>query len=296
MGRHGGAQSLPSMYASVQSGYPTAAIHVGDFAYDLQDLGGVNGDEFMNRIQPIGAYIPYMTCIGNHEDNYGFAHYRNRFAMPGDTENMWYSWDIGKAHFIAYSTEVYFTKSLIYTAEKQYQWLEQDLAKANKRRGKTPWIIAYGHRPFYCSNQDHDDCTTQKGIIRAHLEPLFYQYGVDIVIQGHEHSYERLWPVYNETVTQKNYINPKASVHLITGTAGCNEDDGKCINHIGRPLGHWSAFRAAGVEYYGYARLEVHNETHIYWDQIQILENDKILDSVWIQQENHGPFQNIYKI
>lgn len=59
-----------------------------------------------------------------------------------------------------------------------------------------------------------------------------YKYGVDMVIQGHEHSYERLWPVYNETVTAKNYIDPKASVHIITGKAGCNENYDFCTDPI----------------------------------------------------------------
>jgi len=52
---------------------------------------------------------------------------------------------------------------------------------------------------------------------------VFYKYGVDIILEAHEHSYERLWPVYNEVVTAKDYINPKAPIHLISGTAGCSE-------------------------------------------------------------------------
>ena len=46
---------------------------------------------------------------------------------------------------------------------------------------------------------------------------------MDIILEAHEHSYERLWPVYNETVTANNYVNPKAPVHLVSGTAGCKE-------------------------------------------------------------------------
>ena len=69
------------------------------------------------------------------------------------------------------------------------------------------------------------------------LEQVFYDNGVDIVIQGHEHSYERLWPVYNETVMAKNYSDPKAPVHIISGAAGCNELDGLCLDPILRPRG-----------------------------------------------------------
>lgn len=52
---------------------------------------------------------------------------------------------------------------------------------------------------------------------------MFYEAGVDIILEAHEHSYERLWPVFNETVTANNYINPAAPVHIVSGTAGCKE-------------------------------------------------------------------------
>lgn len=40
-------------------------------------------DAFMNQIQSIAAYVPYMTCAGNHEWQYNFSNYVNRFSMPG---------------------------------------------------------------------------------------------------------------------------------------------------------------------------------------------------------------------
>ncbi len=56
--------------------------------------------------------------------------------MPGKngdwSQNMWYSWDIATAHFIAYSTEVYRYNDG--TIEQQYAWLENDLMQANKNR------------------------------------------------------------------------------------------------------------------------------------------------------------------
>ena len=64
------------------------------------------------------------------------------------------------------------------------------------------------------------------------LEAVLNKYGVDFIVQGHEHSYERLYPVFNETVTQFNYVNPKAPIHFISGEAGCNEGGGVCVNPI----------------------------------------------------------------
>jgi hypothetical protein len=290
MGRHGGEPTLQSLIKQVQSGYPQAIIHAGDFAYDLESNGGVNGDAFMNRIQPIAANVPYMTCIGNHEDNYLFANYRNRFYMPGDSQNMWYSWNMGPIHFVAYSTEVYFTDSIRWTKERQKAWLEEDLRIANLHRHEQPWIIAYGHRPMYCSNIDHDDCTKNNSIVRLGLEDLFFEQGIDLIIEAHEHSYERLWPVFNETVTQFNYTNPLAPVHIISGAAGCNEGDGYCLNPIREPLGEWSAFRSSGITTYGYAKMHIYNATHLHWQELQMLDDDHVLDEIWIVQDRHGPF------
>ena len=56
------------------------------------------------------------------------------------------------------------------------------------------------------------------------MEDLFYKHGVDLQFYAHEHSYERLWPVYrwkvcNGTDDKQPYHNPRAPVHIVTGSA-----------------------------------------------------------------------------
>lgn len=53
---------------SVFVGLYDAIIHVGDFAYDMNSDNARVGDEFMNQIQSIAAYVPYQVCPGNHEE------------------------------------------------------------------------------------------------------------------------------------------------------------------------------------------------------------------------------------
>lgn len=53
-------------------------LHVGDMAYDMDSSNGEVGDEFLRQIEAMAAYVPYMTCPGNHEHKYNFSNYKNR--------------------------------------------------------------------------------------------------------------------------------------------------------------------------------------------------------------------------
>ena len=58
---------------------------------------------------------------------------------------------------------------------------------------------------------------------RFGLEDLFMENGVDLAVWAHQHSYERMWPIYNYTILNGSdaepYRNPKAVVHVTTGSA-----------------------------------------------------------------------------
>lgn len=288
-------QSLHRIQRETQAGYYDIILHVGDFAYDLDWYNAMLGDLFMIQMESVAAYVPYMTCPGNHEEKYNFSNYRNRFSMPGNTESLWYSYDVGQAHIISFSTEVYFYPEygtqLIPT---QYEWLEKDLQEANKpeNRRRHPWIITMGHRPMYCSNNDTDDCTIYESIVRRRieghygLEDLFYKYGVDLELWAHEHSYERLWPIYNYQVfngsTKAPYTNPGAPVHIITGSAGCRE----MLDPFVPDPRSWSAVR---IKDYGFTRMWVVNRTHLHLQQISDDQNGAIVDDFWVVKEKHGP-------
>jgi len=103
------------------------------------------GDDFMNDIQSIAAYVPYMTCPGNHESAYNFSNYINRFSMPAN-DNLYFSFNVANIHFVSFSTEIYFSQ--LNLLAEQFKWLINDLAIANmpENRLERPWIIAFGHR------------------------------------------------------------------------------------------------------------------------------------------------------
>ncbi|RWS03441.1 iron/zinc purple acid phosphatase-like protein [Dinothrombium tinctorium] len=225
-------RSLPFLIEDVKNKFYDILLH------DAINNNARVGDEYMRRIEPIAANLPYMVCPGNHEYKYNFSNYDNRFSMinqaDGTISNHFYSFDICPAHIISFSTEFYyFTKFGTGQLLTQYQWLENDLIEANKpkNRAERPWIITMGHRPMMCSNENGDDCTKKESRVRKRmpltreyaLEDLFFKYGVDISLWGHEHSFERLWPMYNMKVyngsLEQPYKNPKAPIHIISGYA-----------------------------------------------------------------------------
>lgn len=80
---------------------------------------------------------------------------------------------------------------------------------------------------------EYNNLWWRNGVLNCYfrLEDLFQAQGVDLVLQAHEHSYERLWPVYDYQVMAKNYLDPRAPVHVISGAAGCGEN----VDYMGDP-------------------------------------------------------------
>ncbi|XP_039959167.1 acid phosphatase type 7 isoform X2 [Bactrocera tryoni] len=292
------AQSLPRLQQDTQRDMYDAILHVGDFAYDMHSENAGVGDEFMRQVEAIAAYVPYMVCAGNHEQTYNFSNYRARFNMPGGTENLFYSFDLGPIHFVAFSTELYYflhygLKSLV----SQYEWLQRDLETANRpeNRKARPWIITFAHRPMYCSNDNGDDCSKHETVVRAGLpvlhmfglEQLFYEQGVDVAIWAHEHCYERLWPIYDYKVFNGSltapYRNPRAPVHIITGSAGNKEGREPFF----KVMPKWSAFHSQD---FGYTRLKAHNGTHLYFEQVSDDKDGQIIDAFWVVKDKHGSY------
>jgi len=289
--------SLPSLRAEAASGNNDFVLHVGDFSYDFDTKGGEVGRAFMRNIDPIASRLPYMTCIGNHEGGTdldhksSLYHYMHRFQMPGRGDlvhgskgnNVYYSFDAGPAHIVAFSSEAYFWQ--LWETKAQFEFLKADLESVD--RSKTPWLITMAHRPMYCSNTDGDDCTKAHSNMRTglpilgarlyKLEELFREHRVDLALWAHEHTYERTWPVFDNQVMNGStspYVDPGATVHIVSGNAGCREKH----DHFKGPRGDWSAVRS---ETYGYGKLQVLNSSHLWWRQYNA-ENGTLVDEVMV--------------
>lgn len=293
------AQSLPRLLVDAAQGMYDAVVHVGDFAYDLHADQGRTGDTFMQQIEPLAATLPYMTCNGNHENYFNFSNYKARFNMPNDNKKMYYSFNVGPIHFVSMSTEfMYFPNYGFQQILDHYEFVKNDLIEANKpeNRAKRPWIVTFGHRPMYCSNSDNDDCASYESLVRVGVplygvqgfEDLFHEQGVDVALWAHEHTYERMWPVYNLTVrngTSENpYKNPGAVVHIVTGSAGCVERH----EYFTKNPPPWSAFHSSE---YGYTRMKFANKTHLYVEQVSDDRDGLVIDRFTVIKDYHGPYK-----
>lgn len=128
------------------------------------------------------ARIPFMSVNGNHE---AFAfNYVAQFAFPPENREEYYSFSYANAFFVLLNDTVA-DKALL---GKQGEYLRAQLGRLD--RSKTHWVFAVHHRPLYtCSN--HSPVDEQV----ASWEPIYDELGVDFVLAGHNHCYERSKPL-----------------------------------------------------------------------------------------------------
>ncbi|GMS82056.1 hypothetical protein PENTCL1PPCAC_4231 [Pristionchus entomophagus] len=293
-------ESIPALLQEAAKKSFDLIVNVGDMAYDLFSNNGQTGDQYFATLEPLFATVPYMVVAGNHEAeenfNANYTTYRNSFTMPdeGFGDNQFYSFDVGPIHFLGLSSE-YYGFYYLYGMEpvfNQYDWLVKDLEAANKNRATRPWIVSFFHRPFYCSNENSEECNAfENRLVRdgwlqmPGLEPLFIEQGVDIAFWGHEHSYERFYP-RTPTPTYKEvadpYKNPAGPIYVISGSAGCHSG----YAYFGDPV----PFSAARVNDYGYSRMYVPNATHIHFEQYSV-EKNAVVDEMWITKDKQTKFE-----
>lgn len=160
---------------------PNFGIHNGD----LVDRGGVYlqwEKLFFNPIGHLISHVPLYTVIGNHEDN--SDHYFSFFCPPCDTL-AYYSFDYGNAHFIVLNSE----DDILIDSPDQVNWLISDL-KSNQ---DATWKFVVFHVPPFTSGGNY--YSGARLDLKELLVPIFQKYNVDMVLSGHDHHYERSFPI-----------------------------------------------------------------------------------------------------
>ena len=122
----------------------------------------------------LDANVKFYAALGNHDDAAIQQNYKP-FNMNGER---FYS-------FKPQNGVRFFALDSNYVDKKQLDWLDKELAASGSE-----WKIMFFHHPLYSSGETHGSAELQRNL----LEPVFVKHGVNVVITGHEHFYERIKP------------------------------------------------------------------------------------------------------
>lgn len=189
-------------------------------------------------------YRPWMPSPGNHENELGngpigYRAYQTYFSVPpaagqtSATRGLWYAFTAGSMRVISIANDDVTYQdagnSYVrgYSAGAQKVWLERELAAARRDPG-VDWLVICMHQVAISTADMFNGADLG---IRQEWLPLFDRYGVDLVVCGHEHHYERSHPIRgrqaNATLTPipaataTDVIDTtKGTVHMVIGGGG----------------------------------------------------------------------------
>jgi len=206
-----------------------------DFAIGLGDLVYENGEwenydpHLFRPYAAIFPHLPFWPALGNHDyRTENGAPYYDAFVLPTgsgapghacNTEK-YYSFDHGMAHFVCLDSE----SSDSRPGSPMYEWAADDLDDA-RARGKR-WLIVYMHHPPYSAGTHDSDTDPELIELRQNLVPLFESRGVDLVLTGHSHVFERSYLARDDGILQhdpREYTkigSPDGTIYLVNGCGG----------------------------------------------------------------------------
>ena len=169
--------------ADLLDGIPGTVITLGDNAYDSGTLS-----EYTDCYGPSWGRHKARTkpSPGNHEyDTPGAVGYYGYFgAAAGDSAKGYYSYDLGTWHVVVLNTTLGCTTIGCAPGSAQERWLRADLAAHDN-----VCTLAYWHHPRFNSGASYGNNTAV-----APFWDALYELGADVVLNGHEHVYERFAP------------------------------------------------------------------------------------------------------
>ncbi len=217
---------------SPNAGYVVAAVdrldplfHLvnGDLCYaNASDQPVATWTSYFATISRSARYRPWMPAPGNHENEsgngpQGYLPFQTRFSLPGNGtpafRGNWYAFTVGSVRFVALNSDDVCMQDggfsglrrdnvpgyraggvdpyiSGYSGGLQRRWLERELAAASQD-DDIDWIVVFMHQVAMSSAHFNG---ADLGIRQQWL-PLFDAYGVDLVLCGHEHHFERSHPV-----------------------------------------------------------------------------------------------------
>jgi len=194
---------------------PALVLHAGDIAY-----GAGRFEDFQQRhfdiYRDLMKLVPFFPAPGNHEyDTNSAAPYLAMHSLPTEDvpiadRGRYYSFDWTNVHFIALDSNLPLENAAKGTGP-MLQWLERDLQKTRKY-----WRIAYFHHPPYASGSNEGD--PLEALARDFIVPILERYDVQLVLNGHEHSYRRTYSLRNSV----RVPDGQGTVYITAGGGGAS--------------------------------------------------------------------------
>lgn len=195
-----GYEVWADMVAGLQARAPDLLLFSGDAVTigSLQD----EWEEFFTAGEPLLATTPLVSAHGNHDLN--SVNYYAQLAMPGDEST--FGFDYGPAHVVVANDSPPLSADL---AGRIAQFLDDDLAA----HPTAPWKLVTHHRPAYSASLNHGSDAT----LQAEWVPIFDRHRVDVVLNGHDHDYERTHPLRSGATVASP---ADGTVYVVSGGAG----------------------------------------------------------------------------
>jgi acid phosphatase type 7 len=188
-------------------------LALGDIAYSSGTEAEFQSNFFV-PMAPLLSEVPLFTTPGNHEYVTAQAQpYLDNLYLPTSPSGgeRYYSFDWGPVHFVSLDSNC--TLGLASadrcTLTAQKQWAQEDLAAS-----QAPWKVVFFHHPPWSSGDHGSSLKT-----RREWAPLFEKYGVDLVLTGHDHHYERTYPMRGDGVAPSG---TPGIPYLVVGNGGAS--------------------------------------------------------------------------
>ncbi len=216
------------------------AVKPADFIFMLGDNAYEEGADTEYQTAVFDMYPAFLrqlclwSCLGNHETyaNEAAPPYFDMFTLPAAGEcggvasgtEHFFSFNHGNVHFVVLDPE----QSSRLADGAQAQWLAQDLQASTAM-----WTIAVFHHPPYTLGSHNSDYEEDLAELRTNIVPILEEGGVDLVLCGHSHAYERSWFMRGHYGMSDTF---SPMLHQVQAGDGRDDGDGVYRKYIGGPL------------------------------------------------------------